>query len=141
VLPDIARDIVLRHVVECPLYDLHEAVVMPDHVHLVATPNWDREGSNIAIGEILRKIKGASAREVNLALGRRGALWQSESFDHELRRDESSSKSANTSATTPSAKAWSRAPRSTHGSGRDRAKRRAGFSLPGFPPPPTGGTG
>ena len=89
VLPDIARDIILRHVVECPLYYLHESVVMPDHVHLVATPHWDGGGVNIPLVEILRRIKGASAREVNLALGRRGALWQSESFDHELRRNES----------------------------------------------------
>jgi len=89
VLPDAARDIILRHVVECPLYYLHEAVVMPDHVHLVATPDWDRDGFGIPIREILRKIKGASSREANLLLGRRGPLWQAESFDHELRRDES----------------------------------------------------
>ena len=89
VLPDTARDIVLRHVLTSPFYYLHVAVVMPDHVHLIATPDWERDGFAVPICAILRRIKGASSREVNLALQRSGALWQSESFDHELRRDES----------------------------------------------------
>jgi REP element-mobilizing transposase RayT len=89
ILPAVARDIVLRHIVECALYYLHVAVVMPDHVHLVATPDWGRDGFSEPINIILGRIKGASSREVNKALGRSGTLWQSESFDHELRRDES----------------------------------------------------
>ena len=82
VLPAHARDVVFRHVVECAQYFLHVAVVMPDHVHLVATPHD-------ALGYILGRIKGASARETNLVMGRTGKLWQDESFDNEVRRDES----------------------------------------------------
>src|SRR5215217_3001247 len=89
VLPNAARDIVLRHVVECALCYLHVAVVMPDHVHLIAAPHWQRDGLAVPLCGMLRRIKGASAREVNLTLGRTGSLWQSESFDHEIRRDES----------------------------------------------------
>ena len=89
VLPPIARDIVLRHVVDCAMYYLHGAVVMPDHVHLVATPDYGLDWTSIPLRVILGRIKGASSREVNLTVGRRGPLWQSESFDHELRRDES----------------------------------------------------
>jgi len=89
VLPDAARDVVLRHVVECAFYDLHVTVVMPDHVHLIATPHCGSDGWCLPLREILRRIKGASSREVNLLLGRPGALWQAEFFDHELRRDES----------------------------------------------------
>ncbi len=90
VLPAIARDIVFRQIVECALYHLHVAVVMPDHVHFVATPHCDRGGvSTMAIREILRRIKGASSREVNLTLNRSGVLWRDEAFDHELRHDES----------------------------------------------------
>ncbi|HUR83347.1 MAG TPA: transposase [Thermoanaerobaculia bacterium] len=89
VLPSGARDIVLRHVVDCAMYYLHVAVVMPDHVHLIATPNWERDGFSIPVASIVRRLKGASAREVNLALNRTAALWQQEYFDHELRRDES----------------------------------------------------
>ena len=89
ILPAVARDIVLRHIVECALYYLHVAVVMPDHVHLVATPDCGRDGFCEPINIILGRVKGASSREVNKALGRSGTLWQSENFDHELRRDES----------------------------------------------------
>ena len=89
VLPPAARDIVLRHVIESPLYYLHVAVVMPDHVHLIATPGWQQDVFCTPLRVILGKIKGASSREVNKLLGRTGPLWQQESFDHELRRDES----------------------------------------------------
>jgi putative transposase len=37
----------------------------------------------------MKGIKGSSSREVNQVLGRSGSLWQHESFDHELRTDES----------------------------------------------------
>jgi hypothetical protein len=33
-------------------------------------------------------IKGASAREINQRMGRHGAVWQEESFDHVLRSSE-----------------------------------------------------
>ena len=82
VLPERARDIVLRHLVQCSMYWLHVAVVMPDHVHVLVTPEQ-------ALGTVVGRVKGAASREVNLLLGRNGSLWQQESFDHELRRDES----------------------------------------------------
>ena len=34
-------------------------------------------------------IKGASARKINVLLGRSGAIWQEEFFDHVLRSSES----------------------------------------------------
>ena len=89
VLPPPARDVVLRHIAGCPLYFLHVAVVMPDHVHLIATPGSDRDGFSTSLHVILGRVKGASSREVNQLLGRGGALWQDESFDHQLRKDES----------------------------------------------------
>jgi REP element-mobilizing transposase RayT len=91
VLPPIARDIVLQHIV----FDhgrrmwLEVAVVMPDHAHLILTPSNDPTGWSYALAEILKGIKGCSSRNVNRVLGRLGTLWQHESFDHELRNDES----------------------------------------------------
>jgi len=81
-LSEPARDVVLRHLVQCSMYWLHVAVVMPDHVHVLVTPNDP-------LAYVMGRVKGASSREVNLLLGRNGSLWQQESFDHELRRDES----------------------------------------------------
>ncbi|HVR39093.1 MAG TPA: transposase [Thermoanaerobaculia bacterium] len=95
VLPHEARDIARRHIIERrSMYFLHVAIVMPDHVHLILTPGWDASGHCYSLSEILRRIKGASAREINLLLGCRGALWLDESFDHELRRDEDLRKKA-----------------------------------------------
>jgi len=69
--------------------DLHAAVVMPDHVHIVLTPLPSSHGEEYGLADILKGLKGASARTVNRLLGRRGPVWQHESFDHEIRRDES----------------------------------------------------
>src|ERR1017187_2338606 len=86
-----ARDLALRH---C-LHDngktirLHAVVVMPDHAHLLFTSLRDAEGWTFALPEILRAIKGSSARSINKLTGRTGPVWQDESFDHVLRGDES----------------------------------------------------
>jgi putative transposase len=86
VLPPAARDVVLA----CILHDhrvtcwLQVAVVMPDHAHWILTPigEW-------TLPKIMRRIKGNSSRLVNRdVLGRTGAVWQDESFDRMLRRDE-----------------------------------------------------
>jgi REP element-mobilizing transposase RayT len=68
---------------------LHAAVVMPDHVHMLLTPGSDAKGNTFGLSQILNSIKGASSHAVNKALGRSGRVWQSESFDHVLRSDES----------------------------------------------------
>jgi REP element-mobilizing transposase RayT len=86
-----ARSIVLQH---C-LHDhgkriqLHAAVVMPDHVHLLLTPLQSELGWPHALPAILKLIKGVSARSVNRLLDCSGPVWQEESFDHVLRSTES----------------------------------------------------
>jgi putative transposase len=61
-------------------YDLHAFVVMPNHVHLAVTP---RSGWNLP--ELLKSLKGFTAREINKKVGRTGSLWQPESFDRIIR--------------------------------------------------------
>jgi REP element-mobilizing transposase RayT len=68
---------------------MHAVVIMPDHVHLLFTAMRDTEGWTFALPEILRAIKGSSARSINKPTGRTGPVWQDESFDHVLRGDES----------------------------------------------------
>jgi REP element-mobilizing transposase RayT len=71
-------------------YDLHAAVVMPDHVHLILTPMVDLARKQVwTLPAILDAIKGASAHRINASVGRKGHVWQDESFDHVLRSDES----------------------------------------------------
>jgi REP element-mobilizing transposase RayT len=55
---------------------LHEYVVMPNHVHMLLTPVDE-------LSKITQAIKGTSAREANLILGRAGKVfWQDESYDY-----------------------------------------------------------
>jgi REP element-mobilizing transposase RayT len=86
-----ARDAVLRHCLHDheKRFQLHAAVVMPDHVHLLLTPLPDQKGWPYALPLILKLLKGTSARSVNKLLGLHGPVWQEESFDHVLRSHES----------------------------------------------------
>ena len=70
--------------------DLRIAVAMPDHVHMIFTPMVNMEALEVySLDEIMDAIKGASAHRINRALGRKGRVWQPESFDHVLRSSES----------------------------------------------------
>jgi putative transposase len=63
------------------LWKLHAWVVMSNHVHVLFEPR-------AALGNIMRYLKGGTAREANLRLGRTGKhFWQDESFDHWVRDD------------------------------------------------------
>ena len=71
-------------------FDLRVAAVMPDHVHMIFTPLVDQQAMEVgSLVKIMDAIKGASAHKVNKVLGRKGRLWQPESFDHVLRSSES----------------------------------------------------
>ncbi|MCZ7637771.1 MAG: transposase [Verrucomicrobia bacterium] len=61
-------------------YALHAWCVMPNHVHVVVTPA-DGHG----LSAILHTWKSFTAKAVNRVLGRTGALWERESFDHLVR--------------------------------------------------------
>ena len=89
--PNAARDVILAHCIHDHgrRFDLHAAVVMPDHVHLLLTPLPDNEGWPHPLPVILKAIKGISARSVNQLMGGAGPVWQEESFDHVLRSEES----------------------------------------------------
>ena len=86
-----ASDAILQHCLHdnCKRYDLHAAVVMPDHIHLLLTPLRDEKGWPYSLPVILKQLKGTSARSVNKLLKSNGPVWQEESFDHILRSQES----------------------------------------------------
>jgi len=86
-----ARSAILHHCLHdnAKRYDLHAAIVMPDHVHLLLLPLRDEKGWPYSLPTILKLIKGTSARSVNKLSDSRGPVWQEESFDHVLRSQES----------------------------------------------------
>ena len=60
-------------------YTLQAHVIMPNHVHALVEPF-------VSLQKLMNGIKGVSARDANLRLGRVGEhFWQDESFDHWVR--------------------------------------------------------
>lgn len=58
-------------------------VVMPNHCHALMRPfaGWELE-------DVLQGLKGVVAHRVNSVIGRRGSIWQEESYDRIVRDDE-----------------------------------------------------
>jgi putative transposase len=90
-LPPAARDIVLEYCLKENGYefDLHGAVIMPDHAHLLFSALRREDGFLYSLPEIMHAVKGPSAWRINKLLGRSGPLWQEEFFDHVLRSNDS----------------------------------------------------
>jgi REP element-mobilizing transposase RayT len=60
-------------------YQLDADAIMPNHVHILLLPL-------VAPSKLFHSLKGFSAREANLVLGRTGEpFWQKESYDHRVR--------------------------------------------------------
>ncbi len=85
----LAQPEVRRIVQECLLrfneerLQLHAAVIMPNHVHLLLEPL-----AGNSLSELLKGIKGASARKINQMLGTTGSkFWMDESYDHIVRSE------------------------------------------------------
>ena len=62
-------------------YRLHAFVVMPNHVHLLATPG-------VALPKLTKSLKGITGKRANAILAMTGsAFWQEESYDHLVRHE------------------------------------------------------
>jgi REP element-mobilizing transposase RayT len=79
--PTIAQLVVasIRKGEQLDHYELYSFVVMANHVHVLIHPHVDPS-------RLLKSLKGATAREANILLGRTGEpFWQKESYDHWVR--------------------------------------------------------
>ncbi len=61
-------------------YHLIAWVIMPNHIHFLATPL-----ENVELREIAHSIKSYTAHEANKILNRKGQFWQHEPFDRYIR--------------------------------------------------------
>jgi putative transposase len=60
-------------------YLLHAFVIMPNHVHMLATPS-------VALPKLTKSLKGITAKRANAMLALTGIpFWQEESYDHLVR--------------------------------------------------------
>ena len=68
-------------------FDILAYCIMPNHVHLVLIPYESSDTADYSLTKIMHNIKRNSANHANKLLGRTGAFWQHESYDH-FARDE-----------------------------------------------------
>jgi len=61
---------------------LDAAVVMPDHLHFIATLK------NGELSRLMQSLKGYTARQINTLLNKKGAFWQDQYHEHAIRKDE-----------------------------------------------------
>ncbi|TXF84724.1 hypothetical protein FUA23_21005 [Neolewinella aurantiaca] len=98
--PEIAKIVTNKlHELDGQLYNLISYCIMPNHVHLLISlanqvvdkhncfiPNEELSLSYRPLHEIMRRIKGATSRFINLHLGLTGqSFWQKDSYDHFVR--------------------------------------------------------
>jgi len=65
-------------------YELVSYCLMPNHVHLVVLVPLEAP----PLIKTLQRLKGYTATQANKLLGRTGAFWQAESYDHVVRNGE-----------------------------------------------------
>lgn len=75
---DMVQNALLFH--DQAKYRLSAWVVMPNHVHMLCTPN-----SGYDLAEIMHSIKSFTSSEANKMLHRAGRFWQKEYFDRYIR--------------------------------------------------------
>ena len=72
-------------------YELQAYCVMPNHVHMLIDTSIQLQTESgdsvdyVQLDKIMHRIKGASSRYANIALGRTGKFWQKDSYDHVVR--------------------------------------------------------
>jgi REP-associated tyrosine transposase len=89
ILTESERSIVLQTVRfwDQRLWLLYVAVVMPDHIHLLAQPLPAQQEEYINLGKIIKSIKSYSTRQINQLCGQKGSIWQPERYDRIVRDD------------------------------------------------------
>ena len=93
-------------------YHLIAFTIMPNHIHVVLKPIFNKKNGETELGEpangkdyfltmILESFKKYTAHEANKLLGREGAFWQHESYDHMARNKKELLRSVNYTLMNP----------------------------------------
>ena len=84
-IAEIVADSILYH--DGDWFDVLAYCILPNHVHLVLIPYESSDIADYSLTKIMHNIKRNSANHANKILGRTGAFWQHENYDH-FARDE-----------------------------------------------------
>jgi len=81
-LAEVVVDSIHFNALKLGHYELHAFVVMPNHMHLLATPA-------VELPKLTRSLKGITSKRANAILRLTGTpFWQEESYDHSVRAGE-----------------------------------------------------
>lgn len=70
------------------LYELKCYSIMPNHVHTILRSRGDTpEDKSDPVNSWIKKVKGSSARLINIELNQTGTLWATESWDRMIRNE------------------------------------------------------
>ena len=84
--PGIAKLVAdAMHFFDGKRYDLLAYCIMSNHVHVVFTPLLKTADAYYPLAQIMHTMKGYTAGQANQLLGRSGAFWLHESYDHYVR--------------------------------------------------------
>lgn len=84
-IAQIVTDSMLYH--DGSWFDVLAYCIMPNHVHLVLIPHKLSDTADYSLTKIMHNIKRNSVKSANKVLGRTGAFWQHESYDHYARNE------------------------------------------------------
>ncbi len=62
--------------------------IMPNHVHILITPNCGRLEVQTILSKTMYSIKRYTSNQINKLMGQTGAFWSRESYDRVVRNDE-----------------------------------------------------
>jgi REP element-mobilizing transposase RayT len=81
-LPPSARDLIIAEIrsLDQDSIDLDAVVIMPDHAHAIF-----RLLGTLTLTQVLKRIKGRTAHQINEIMEKQGHVWTQESFDHIVR--------------------------------------------------------
>lgn len=86
---DIAKIVAnAMHYLDGKKYNLTAYCIMPNHVHIVFEPLLEKPEQYYSLSNIMQSLKGYTAWQANQILGRKGAFWQDESYDHVVRNEQ-----------------------------------------------------
>ena len=88
--PEIANIVKeAMHYRDGKVFDLHAFCIMSNHVHVIfEISKADWQSAQPDLSKVMQSLKRHTARQANLILGRQGAFWQDESYDHVIRDNE-----------------------------------------------------
>ncbi len=66
-------------------WTLYAAVIMPDHVHILAQPLLQSEGAAHNLTAIIHSVKSFSAQQISRHRGKQAPIWQDERYDRIVR--------------------------------------------------------